>query len=266
MDATSPLQGLEVMVTRPAHQAARLCELIRTAGGDAWSFPVLEIAAVEHPAPVRALLSRAAEFDIALFISTNAVEHAAELVGSNEMPATLRLAAVGQRTADALRARHGRVDIEAPPPYNSEALLATAALQQVRGTRILIVRGAGGRELLADTLRARGAEVSYAEVYRRLEPERDLDAERKAHPHIGLIVVTSNEGLRNLVNMAGDHHRAWLLGMPLVVISPRTAEFADALGFVHPAAVAHAATDEALLEAIIRLRGHRLEAARKNHE
>lgn len=239
------------MVTRPAHQAARLCELIRAAGGEAVAFPVLEIAPIEDPGPVRADLAKLRDFDVALFVSANAVEHAADFVGASELPATLRLAAVGQRTADALRQRYGRVDIEAPPPYNSESLLATAALLQVRGARILIVRGTGGRELLADTLRARGAEVHYTEVYRRLEPERDFDAELTLHPDIGLIVVTSNEGLRNLVNMAGERRRPWLLATPLVVISRRTAELAETLGFTRPAGVARAATDEALLEAMI---------------
>lgn len=248
------------MVTRPAHQAARLCELIRAAGGEALAFPVLEIGPVEDAAPVRALLARLDEFDIALFVSSNAVDHAAALVGERGVPPTLKLAAVGQRTAESLRTHFGRVDIEAPPPYNSETLLATRALQQVEGQRIMIVRGTGGRELLAESLRARGAELCYAEVYRRLEPDTDLDSLRTAHPRIDLIVVTSNDGLRNLVSMAGERHRRWLLDTPLAVISPRTAELAVEMGFVHPAAVAYTATDEALLATIVAWRSASLSA------
>lgn len=240
------------MVTRPAHQAARLCELIRAAGGEALAFPVLEIAPIDDPAPARALFARLQEFDIALFVSANAVDHAAALLGGEALPSALKLAAVGRRTAERAREHFHRIDIEAPPPYNSEALLATPALREVGGKRIVIVRGAGGRELLAETLRARGAEVRYAEVYRRLEPDTDtdLDSVRSSRPRIDLVVVTSNDGLRNLVSMAGERHRDWLLAAQLVVISPRTAEFAADIGFVRPAAVAHTATDEALLAAM----------------
>src|SRR3569832_525892 len=177
----SALQGLTVMVTRPEHQAVRLCELIRVAGGEALAFPVLEIGTVEDAAPVRALLARLDEFDIALFVSSNAVDPAAALVVEHGVPPTLKLTAVGQRTAESLRTHFGRVDIEAPPPYNNETLLTTHTQQQVQGKRIVIVRGAGGRELLAETLRTRGAELCYEEVYRRLEQNTDLDALRAAH-------------------------------------------------------------------------------------
>src|SRR3569833_4496170 len=114
-----------------------------------------------------------------------------------------------------------------------------------------LIRAAGGRELLAETLRTRGAELCYAEVYRRLEPNTDLDALRAAHSRIDLIVVTSNDGLRNHVSMAGERHRRWLLDTPLAVIRPRTAELAVEMGFVHPAAVAYTAADEALLATIL---------------
>src|SRR3569833_3456597 len=154
---STALPGLTVMVTRPAHQAVRLCELIRAAGGEALANPVLEIGTVEDAAPVRALLARRDEFDIALFVSSNAVDHAAALGVEHGVPPTLKLAAVGQRTAESLRSHFGRVDIEAPPPYNRETLLATRALQQVKGKRSVIARGAGGRELLAETLRTRRA-------------------------------------------------------------------------------------------------------------
>src|SRR3569833_2625763 len=216
---STALQGLTVMVTRPAHQAVRLCELIRAAGGAALAIPMLEIGTVEDAAPVRALLARLDEFDFVLFVSSNAVDHAAALVVEHGVPPTLKLAAVGQRTAERLRTHFGRVDIEAPPPNTSAPLLATRALQQVQGKRIVIVRGAGGRELLAETLRTRGAELCYAEVYRRLEPHTDLDALRAAHSRVGLNVVTSDDGLRNLGGKAGERHRRWLLDTPLAVIS-----------------------------------------------
>src|SRR3569833_3916475 len=162
---STALQGLTVMVTRPAHQAVRLCELIRAAGGAALAIPMLEIGTVEDAAPVRALLARLDEFDFALFVSSNAVDHAAALVVEHGVPPTLKLAAVGQRTAERLRTHFGRVDIEAPPPYNSETLLATRALQQVQGKRIVFVCGVGGCVLLVVFLCLCGVVLCFVVVF-----------------------------------------------------------------------------------------------------
>lgn len=93
--------------------------------------------------------------------------------------------------------------------------------------------------------------MQYAEVYRRLEPDRTLDEVARLHPDIAVIVVTSNDGLRNLLHMAAPEQMGWLLDKQLAVISPRAAELAATLGFTRPALVARAATDEALLEALV---------------
>src|SRR3569833_2816167 len=99
---STALQGLTVMVTRPAHQAVRLCELIRAAGGEALAFHVLEIGTVEDAAQERALLARLDEFDIALFVSSKAVDEAAAPVVEHCVPPSLKLSAVFQRTAESL--------------------------------------------------------------------------------------------------------------------------------------------------------------------
>jgi uroporphyrinogen-III synthase len=197
------------------------------------------------------LAARLNDFDIAIFVSVNAVEQGLTLVHRHGgLPSHLKIAAVGQRTAEALR-RHGDgIDIQAPPPYNSEALLASAELQSLEGKRIVIFRGSGGRELLADTLRQRGAEVAYAEVYRRVKPGGKLvDTVRQAG-EIDLVMVTSQDGLRNLVEMAElEARREWLLNKQLVAISARVAHLADELGFKHRALAAEQATDEAMVAA-----------------
>ena len=166
------------------------------------------------------------------------------------MPPHLKIAAVGRRPAEALLRHGGRIDFQAPPPYNSEALLAAAELQTVGGKRIVIFRGSGGRELLADTLRQRGAEVAYAEVYRRVKPDSKLADTVRQAGEIDLVMVTSQDGLRNLVEMANrEDRRAWLLNKQLVAISARVAQLADELGFKHRALTADQATDEAMMAA-----------------
>jgi uroporphyrinogen-III synthase len=251
MGGSQALLGLHIMVTRPAHQAAHLCELIRAAGGVPVLLPAL---AVDNPAdmgPALAIVQGLHEFDIAIFVSTNAVERAMALIRRHGgVPAQLRLAAVGQRTAETLVRYCGRIDIQAPPPYNSEALLATAELQSLSGTRIVIFRGVGGRELLAEALQRRGAQVSYAEVYRRIKPDIRLADVVPQGAKIDIVIVTSQDGLQNLVEMADlEQRREWLLNTQLAVISPRVAQLAARLGFKRPALTASQASDEAMVAA-----------------
>jgi len=136
--------------------------------------------------------------------------------------------------------------------YDSEALLALPELQQMTGRRVVIFRGEGGRELLAQTLRARGATVEYAECYRRLPPSGDV-AEligRWARGEIDAAIVTSNEALQNLYDALGSTGRAWLCATQLIVVSLRQAQLAQALGFTRAAIVSARADDDAMFAAL----------------
>ena len=137
--------------------------------------------------------------------------------------------------------------------YDSETLLAMPELADMRGQRVLIVRGEGGRTLFAETLRARGAEVAFAEVYRRLRPDFD-PAPLLTHwdDQVALVTATSGEVLANLLEMLGPEGRAPLLATPLVVVAERTATAARELGFAR-VAVAERAEDEAIVEALCAL-------------
>ncbi len=249
-----PLTGRHVLVTRPAHQADPLCRLIEAAGGRATALPTIEIAPPADPDAAAALLARLHEFDLAVFVSANAVHSVHALMQERPWPADTRIAAVGRGSAAAL-ARHGwRADVQPARDFTSEGLLAEAALHDPDGLRVLILRGDGGRELLTDTLRARGAEVTHAEVYRRLLPAGAAAALAQAAdavPAVDTIVVSSNEGLLNLHTAAGAL-RGWLLSRRLVVISTRAAALAATLGFERPACIAAEASDQGLFAAICR--------------
>lgn len=248
MDAAGDcrLDGHGVLVTRPARQAERLCALIEAHGGRPVRFPGVEIRDPADPAAAGALLGAANDFDLLLFVSPNAVERAVPLL---PRPPRATLGAVGEGTARALRAHGLEPGILPVASADSEGLLALPALQAVRGKRILIVRGEGGRPLLGDELRARGAEVSYAEVYRRALPTVDAAPLIAAWPRqIRVVVATSREILDNLVTLLGATGRTLLLQTPLVVVNERLAAHARAIG-VGRVVVASGPGDEDLVRA-----------------
>jgi uroporphyrinogen-III synthase len=245
------LSGLRVVVTRPAGQADGLMEMLRRAGAEPIHFPTIEVQPLDaRTAPA---LGRLADYQIIIFISRNAVQEAvARIAADGAWPEGAKVAAVGRATAAAL-SRAGRApDLIPPSDYSTEGLLELPELHRVAGRRILIVRGAGGRELLAETLRARGAEVDYAEVYRRTRPAIDAEPLRRrlARGEVDVIVVTSREGQEKLFAMMGRSLEATLRSVPLAVISDAVARASRDLGVMGEVMVASEATDRGLLRAI----------------
>ena len=249
---SGPLAGRGIVVTRPARQAEGLASLIRAAGGNAVLFPVLEIRDVEDLKPLLQLIDRLDEFDLAIFISPNAVNKAMYLITARRaLPAKLAIAAIGRGSVKEL-GRFGVTKVIAPGGRSdSEALLELPALADLSGKRVAIFRGEGGRELLDDTVKARGARVEYAECYRRGKP--DLDAAPLlgawARNELDAITVTSSEGLHNLFEMVGAPGQTRLRKTPLFVPHPRIAEVARGLGLA--TVIVTEAGDEGILTALI---------------
>ncbi len=250
MTAPCDLTGIGVLVTRPAGQAEPLCRLIEAAGGRAIPLPAAGILPVDDPEPARALLT--APWDLMVFVSRNAVEHALPLLPGGRLPEGPTLAAVGEATARALTAAGREPDLVPGGRFDSEALLAMEALDDVLGARVLIVRGEGGRAALGETLAQRGADLTYAEVYRRTLPDLD-PTPLLAHwsRDIQLATATSDDILNNLVELVTPAGRAALLATTLVVVSERTAALARSLGFAR-VEIAQRAADEAILAALCR--------------
>lgn len=258
------LAGKGVVVTRPEHQADNLCRLIESEGAKALRFPVLEIVDTKNMAALNAIIARLEQFDIAIFISPNAVTKAANLIhAQRNWPENLKIAAVGRASAKALDKVNLATDIFPKTRFNSEALLELEEMQDVAGKKIVIFRGEGGREVLAETLKLRGAIVEYAECYRRSKPETDTSQLMKAwaRGEIDIVTVTSNEGLANLFDMLGQLGRNWLQKTPLVVVSERGAEFARELGFKSEIIISEQASDESLLDAIKQWRQTHMQAS-----
>jgi len=245
------LCGRGVLVTRPAAQAEVLCRLIEAAGGRPVRFPTMEICPPADPAAAAARLAE--HWDCVIFISRNAVEGALALAAQALRASPARRAAVGRATAAAMQAAGLPPSLVPDLGFDSEALLALPALGAVAGQRVLIVRGEGGRALLGTTLVERGAEVAYAEVYRRAPPDVDPAGQLAAwRDTLGFVTATSDEVLHNLLALVPAPDHPWLKGLPLAVLSARGADTARGLGFVR-VAVAPQPGDDGVLAALCAL-------------
>ena len=227
------LAGRHVVVTRPAGQAAHLAEALINLGARPVLFPVLTIFDIDDPRPLQEAALKLDDVDWAAFVSPNAVEKAlGAILALRPWPSGLRAATVGKRSEQAL-AKHGITDVVAPQErFDSEALLELPELQQMAGKRVMIFRGDGGRELLGDTLKQRGAAVEYVSCYRRGRPALDPAPLLKlwSEGRLDAVTVTSSEGLRNLVDMVGKLGQTWLKKTPLFVPHQRIAGLARAIG------------------------------------
>lgn len=207
--------------------------------------------------PEAALLVFNKPVDWMIFISANAVNFA--LAGNNgkirHACLQAKVIAVGEATAQALRQAGVTVSIVPQQGFNSEALLASPELQQLSKQHCVIVRGVGGRALLGDTLRMRGAQVDYLEVYERqsptIEPARlRLLLQSQA---LDIITVTSAESMQNLLALVPEAPwRNLLYALPLVVISERLGLMAESLGFRN-VVVSDGVSDQAVFKTIINL-------------
>ena len=243
-----PLAELTVLVTRPASQAAALCEQMQRQGAVAIALPAVEIV------PVAA--APASGHDLIIFASVNAVAHGVHLI---ERGPTTRIAAIGKATAAALKETSLPADIVPEAGFNSEAMLAHPDLTLAEGATVLIVRGSGGRELMQETFTARGLIVETLDVYQRGRPSVD-DATRDAlearwqNEGIDVVTATSIETLHNLIGMLSERGRALLRETALLLASRRIADAAQAAGLNGMPIVANGADDASMIGALAQWR------------
>ena len=243
------LNGHKILVTRPAPQSEHLCKLITTEGGQPIRLPVIQIVDIDATSTLQDCLAYFNKSYAAIFISANAVKKVMPtLLARHDLLECTRIIGVGKHTADTLRS-YGLNAFCPAPPFNSEAILAMPLLEKtmIQGKKIVIFRGEGGREFLIETLRKRGAQIEYMNVYRRIRPSTPTWL---ANSKLDILTATSVEGLQNLFTMfVGQTERKQI---PLVVMSQRVRLAALKLEIKAPIFVAPTASDEGLLAAIIR--------------
>lgn len=248
-DKNLPLDGLNIAVTRPRDQATYLQQRITQLGGSVILFPLLEINPVVDASKLAEACSRLADFDLVIFISPNAVRYGMAAIHAQQTLPT-RIATIGQGSAHDLRELGFKNVIAPQDRFDSEALLALPELQVIQGWKIAIFRGEGGRELLGDTLKARGASVEYVACYQRSKPQ--LNIAELLNNKLDAITVSSSEALTHLWEIPGHHKIATLA---LFVPHARIAEKARQLGWqnVHLTA----SGDDGIVAGILKWAKHR---------
>ena len=243
-----PLAGVGIIVTRPARQAAGIAQALGALGATPIIVPAIVILPPSDRTALDAAHASLQRYDLAIFISANAVEYG--VPDPRRWPPSLATLAPGPGTAAALVAA-GMVDPKIPDTtFDSEGLLALLALTAVAGKCVLIFRGEGGRTVLGDTLRARGAFVEYVNCYRRAAPRSGADglaAVLREH-RADALTLTSSEGLDNLCALLDAPSLRMLQALPTFVPHPRIADHARSKGF---AAIATGGSDAGLIAGLL---------------
>jgi uroporphyrinogen-III synthase len=273
-DVTHPLKGLNVLLTRPALQATRLTKRIEGLGGTVQSLPLLEIDPILDKPSVERVKTKIMgldQYDVALFISTNAASLGMEWISQYwpQLPVGLEAYAVGPSTGELLQQLPWQVHYSSTG-ITSEHLLELPGLQDIAGKRVALFRGQGGRELLAQTLRERGARVDYIELYQRRVPiyDRAETLAQMRSNRINIAVLTSMQILESFLHLLGPRvvslglaqemqdkaDAALLSSLCIVVPSRRLKDVAIAAGFSR-VIEASGADDESILDSLTRSSG-----------
>jgi len=247
---------LRILVTRPDPRGVELCAAIEALGDEAIHFPTIIFSPPPDPLAFEQALSRLGEQDWLLFVSPQAVRASVPAIRRvwPQLPETVKFAAIGAGTANALAQAGYNVSFIPQDEWSSDALLGSAEFRAVTSQRIAIIRGEGGRELLEKILVERGAQVVSAIAYKRTKPELDVSEVSALlfDKRIDMVVCTSFEGVANLKQLLA---RNWteLQHVSLIVVSERMKALASDAGF-QTIWVASDASNQAILAEIAQKR------------
>jgi uroporphyrinogen-III synthase len=233
-----------VLLTRPPGSNESLADLFRADGLSPIVRPLIELVKKPVDQEMKRISLDLDHYDKIIFVSKSSVSFGLPLLENYwpQWPSRLQWFSVGPGTAEALS--HYSVVASFPSLAGSEGLLALAGLQEVAGQQILIVRGAGGRELLGRSLGGSGASVTYLETYRRLLLQHDFSNLVQGT----IVILTSAEILENFTSLSSNNLR----GYHAVVPSSRLEQIART-HFFRGVTNAGGASDEALYDAVIKV-------------
>ena len=250
------LSGMRVLITRPEQLSENLALAVRNFGGHTVNFPLLEIEGITEESRINLLryaIKRLDDYDILIFVSKNAVQYGSAIIKEiwHKLPIESEVIAIGPGTAKMASDLFGCEVIHPENGSVSEELVALPNLINVEGKRIAIFRGTEGREFLADSLKARGAEVDYFEVYERNSTKKSCQELMEVinENHVNVLTITSGDSL-NILNrlfLESRNTSSNFFHMSMVVPSARIARLAAEFGFEHVKLAQGADTESMIL-------------------
>ena len=249
------LNNKRILVTRPNEQANYLSSLITEQGGISVRFPTVEIQPLGKTNELAKYFNEIGNYDFVIFISRNAAKIAIEqFISDIGLISNTKIVAIGPSTAKVLSDSNLKEIIFPDNNVDSESLLNLQEMQEdkVLGKRILIIRGVGGRELLAENLKMRGANVNCVEIYKRNFPEYgEHEINGVWHDNNpDAIVVTSNDILSNLIVLLSSY-KTGLLSIPLITMSNRITAHARKIGFNSEICIVDEKNDDGILRSLL---------------
>ena len=234
-----------VVLTRPQADSERLSEALQNEGFQTRVMPIITIEAI--PTAEQAPAPSLSDDALCIFISANAVRFGLPQLGSAlARDSDLTVIAVGNKTRDTLVAEG--IQAQVPVRADSEGLLAMPALSAPDSRDVVIVKGEGGRELLASELTGRGARVTEWACYRRCWPEVDVSGLMEISA--GLIFqASSGEMVSRLSELLAGGGQADLFQSSIIVPSDRVARLATEIGWGQVIR-AEDASDDAFIRAL----------------
>ncbi|WDE11771.1 uroporphyrinogen-III synthase [Thalassomonas haliotis] len=241
---------LKVLITRPQEKGRVLAQKLTQLGICASHQALFSYQALANQSQIKQSLALSPH-PVLIFVSVPAVTYAHLSWPLQHWPHQ-SVIAVGTATKKALQ-QSGIDNVICPQEHNSEGMLALPELTEVDKKQIIIVRGNGGRELMAETLSQRGAKVNYLESYQRiwLSLPRDIPQQWQAK-QINCIVITSNALLERMVEILAPLDECWQKNCLYVVASERIAAKAKTLG-LQRVINARGADDQAITGTLLNL-------------
>ena len=252
--AAGPLSGRTVVVTRARAQAGPLAEALERLGARVLALPAIELADPPDWGPFDTALDRLEDYDWLVFTSANAFERAVVRAAARrvDLPGALagdrrpRVAAIGEATARRVRAAGVPVPLVAPAA-RAEGLLRAFASEGLAGARVLLPRALDAREALPDGLRAAGAVVDVAPVYRAVpgggDPAPVVAALRAGLvDFVTLMSARTAQAFVEALDLPTVERDALLARARPVVVGPVTAAAVLGLGFGPPIEALDAST------------------------
>ncbi|PCJ43694.1 MAG: hypothetical protein COA71_02140 [SAR86 cluster bacterium] len=258
----STLKNITLWLTRPAGQAKNLSKLLEARGAKVFHFPLMKIEALPQDKALEKKIKKLSQYDMAFFISTNAAQIAMELIETYlaSFPKDVEYFSPGVTTARVLQS-HGLKVAYPEKAMSTEALLILPEIRAIiqkkskKKKRAVIFRGIGGRELLANSLRAKGVDVDYVELYKRVLPdykESYLQDILKTKKPDG-IVFSSAEAIHNFTVLFEKIYSGYK-EIPVFVSSPRLVNIVTKIGF-ESVSLLEAADDKSVAAGVVKPNG-----------